>query len=152
MAWLGLAIGLFGAVVGDLIWTYYYLTEKAWPPFPGPADAAYAVLPICVVLATLLTTPGGSRVGLRLLLDGVIVSTSLFLAAWWVGLRDLYEASGLSALAFAAAIAYPLADVSMIAMLVIVLSRTPKGRRKAPAPMCSFSVGHSGCSSSAPPA
>lgn len=133
IAWLCLAVGLAGWVVGDLVWAYYYLTSHSVPPSPSLADAAYLLLPVCVVVSALLAPRRGSRASIRLLLEGVIVSTSLFLVAWPVGLRSLYEASGLSAYAFAISVAYPLADLVMIVMIAVVLAKTPKGRRLSPA-------------------
>ena len=131
-AWSCLAVGFAGSVAGNLFWAYYQMTERTRPPFPSPADAAYLLLPICVCVAAVFAPPGRSRSGTRLLLDGGVVAASLFLVAWSVGLRDVYENSGVSGVSFAMSVAYPVADLAMITMLAVVLTKAPKGHRLSP--------------------
>ena len=128
--WWFLAPGLAGWLLGDVIWAYYDVTAQTRPPFPSIADGAYLCLPVFACVAALFA-PGG-RAGVRLLLDGIIVATSLFMVAWSLGLRDAYEAQNVTFLEFVTSTAYPFADLAMITMVAVVLAKAPAGRRRAP--------------------
>jgi diguanylate cyclase (GGDEF)-like protein len=129
IAWSCLAVGFAGCVVGDLFWAYFEITAQTRPPFPTPADAAYLLLPLCVCAAAVFGPTNSSRRGFRLLLDGVIVAASLFVVAWSVGLRVVYESGNVSGVSFAVSVAYPLAALAMVTVLALVLCKTPKGKR-----------------------
>jgi diguanylate cyclase len=98
-----MAVGFSGWVSGDVSWAYYALTGQQ-PPFPSIADYTYLLLPLSVCVAAVLA-PGRARSGIRLVLEGVIVSASLFLVAWSIGLHGIYATSGLSGLPFAMSVA-----------------------------------------------
>jgi hypothetical protein len=103
IGWLCMAVGFSGWVIGDVSWAYYALTGQQ-PPFPSIADYTYLLLPLSVCAAAVLA-PGRARSGIGLVLEGVIVSASLFLVAWSIGLHGIYAASGLSGLPFAMSVA-----------------------------------------------
>ncbi|MET0702995.1 MAG: EAL domain-containing protein [Mycobacterium sp.] len=129
--WSALAVGLVGYAVGDGIWAYHELWrgyESA--PFPSVGDAGYLLYPIGACLA-LLMFPTGNRdqSQARLALDGVIVAGSFFVISWVSGLRELVESGSESAFAHAVSLAYPLADVVLITVALLVLTRARAGRR-----------------------
>jgi diguanylate cyclase (GGDEF)-like protein len=130
-AWSALTVGLVGYAVGDGIWAYYELWRGyETAPFPSIGDAGYLLYPIGVCLA-LLTFPTGisGQAQARLALDGAIVAGSFFVISWVCGLRELFETGDESALAYAVSLAYPLADVVMITVALLVLTRARAGRR-----------------------
>jgi diguanylate cyclase (GGDEF)-like protein len=129
-SWLCLAPGLAGWLIGDLTWTYFDVTVGTRPPFPSLADGAYFLLPVFACVAAMFS-PGG-RAGVRLMLDGVIVATSLFAVAWSLGLHAVYDAADVTAAGFVVSFTYPFADFAMITMMAVVLARSPAGRRRAP--------------------
>ena len=85
-AWC-LAVGFSGWVIGDVSLVCYAVAGQG-PPFPSIVDYTYLLLPLSVCAAAVFG-PGRRRSGIRLLLEGVIVSASLFLVAWSIGLRRL---------------------------------------------------------------
>ncbi|HEY6647225.1 MAG TPA: bifunctional diguanylate cyclase/phosphodiesterase [Mycobacterium sp.] len=114
--WLAMMAGLLAWAVGELTWGYYEVWlgyEQA--PFPSWADAGYLLFPVGAGAAVLLlseTDRGQSRK--RLLLDGVVVATSVFLVSWVTVLDNVFRAGGETRLAFAVSLAYPLADIAII--------------------------------------
>ena len=127
-----LMIGLAGWVFGDAIWAYYRLGRHQDLPFPSPADAGYLLLPVGVCLALVLSSVG--RTGqprFRLVLDGLLVAGSLFLVSWVLVLRGLFDTGGASHFAFAVTLAYPLSDLVVGTVGVIVLTRARTGQRPA---------------------
>ena len=127
IGWLCVAIGFSGWVIGDMSLAYYAVAGQE-PPFPSIVDYTYLLLPLSVCVAAVFA-PGRGRFGIRLLLEGVIVSASLFLLAWSIGLRRLYEASGLSGPPFAMSVVYLVVNLALITMLSVLLYRAPKGQR-----------------------
>jgi diguanylate cyclase (GGDEF)-like protein len=130
-AWSAFAVGLVGYAFGDGIWAYYELWrgyESA--PFPSVGDAGYLLYPVGACLALLMFSAGNSgQSQVRLILDGAIVAGSFFVISWVSGLRELFETGTDSPLAHAVSLAYPLTDVVMTTVAVIVLTRSRAGQR-----------------------
>ena len=74
VGWLCMAVGFSGWVIGDVSFAYYAVAGKE-PPFPSIVDYTYLLLPLSVCVAAVFG-PGRRRSGIRLLLEGVIVSAS----------------------------------------------------------------------------
>jgi diguanylate cyclase (GGDEF)-like protein len=123
--WLALGAGLACWSAGEVIWCYYELWQGLpQAPFPSPADAGYLMFPLGAVLALVFFPAGrADQSRFRLAMDGVIVSGSLFAVSWVSVLRSVYEAGASSDLALSVALAYPLADVILMTMAVMVLAR-----------------------------
>ncbi len=122
-AWIALGVGLVGWALGDLLWMYYELRLHT-EPFPSPADAAYLVFPVGFCLALLLFPHGHSgQSRVRLFLDGMIVTGSLFVVAWVVVLEKVYVAGAENRLTLALALAYPISDLVVLTVAVLVLTR-----------------------------
>jgi hypothetical protein len=79
--WLAMGAGLGAWSLGEVVWCYYELL-KGLPqaPFPSPADADHLIFPVGAAMA-LIGFPGGrvEQSRPRLVLDGMIVSGSLFI-------------------------------------------------------------------------
>jgi diguanylate cyclase (GGDEF)-like protein len=114
--WQAMTAGLLGWAIGETIWSYYELVlryEQA--PYPSVADAFYLLYPVGAGVAVVLLSTGKSgRSRIRLILDGLIVATSLFLIAWVTVIEGVFHAGGDSNLALAVSLAYPVADVVII--------------------------------------
>ena len=121
-AWALLAGGLFGWVVGDLIWAYQSIVVGSPLASPSVADVAYLLLPLGVVAAALGTAGARHLTGIRALLDATVITASLFLISWVLVLRDLFATSDQSRAALAVAVAYPVADVLVVAVCVLVMT------------------------------
>ncbi len=128
-AWLSMTIGLVGWTIGEVIWMYYDLRLREIPS-PSPADAAYLVLPVGACVAMLLfPAQHNAQSRGRLVLDGIIVAGSVFLASWVTILRPLFESGGSSRIGFAVTLAYPLSDIVILTVAAVVLVREAGDRR-----------------------
>jgi len=129
-AWLCLAIGLVGWFVGDLIWAYYELWQGQYSPFPSLADAGYLLFPVGACLAFLFFPIGHTgQSEIRVVLDGLMVAGSLFLVLWVSVLRHVLDMAGASRLAVGLSLVYPVTDLVMITVAVLVLARARTGQR-----------------------
>ncbi|MEU0498156.1 bifunctional diguanylate cyclase/phosphodiesterase [Mycobacterium sp. NPDC006124] len=134
IAWISLAVGCAGWTLGTLYWTYYGVIEGVTPHYGTVADFGFLLLPVGAWLAAAFVPSNrDGRVGLRLLLDGVIGGTSLFMVVWTLVLSDLLTSGDVTGPALALSIAYPVADTAAITMAVLLLARAPAGRRLVPA-------------------
>ncbi len=75
--------------------------------------------------------PGGrvAQSRFRLVLDGAIVAGSLFAVSWVSVLDSVYRAAATSHFALTVALAYPLADLVLVTMTVLVLARARTAQR-----------------------
>jgi hypothetical protein len=123
--WTFFAASSFAWGVGEAIWCYYALLKNTPVPFPSLADAGFlAAVPLAV--AALLLVPGGPRSGadrLQGVLDGCIIATSLLFASWVTVLGPLYRShqGGLSKQIIS--LAYPMSDVIMVSLVIILIAR-----------------------------
>src|SRR5215212_59856 len=117
-AWslIGLGVVLWG--VGDTIWTFFYV-DDASPPYPCISDAFWLALypPVYAGFLLLLRSRAG---GLRrsLWLDGVIGSLAVAALGTAFLFQAVLSATDGSKAAVATNLAYPLADLMMIALVV----------------------------------
>lgn len=130
-AWSALMVGLVGWVVGDAIWTYYEVIRgMEVAPFPSLADAGYLLFPVAACTALVMFPVGyAGQSQVRALFDGVIVAGSLFVLSWTAGLDEVFAAGAESGFGFAVSIAYPLTDLVMLTIAVLVLVRARVGQR-----------------------
>ncbi|GAA3808886.1 putative bifunctional diguanylate cyclase/phosphodiesterase [Cellulomonas soli] len=119
-AWYLLAAGLLLFVVGDFLYSVY-LDLLHVEPYPSPADWAYlAAYPL--LIAGLLVLIRARRVGrdLASLVDALIVAVAVGLVAWVFVAGAYAEATGTGQRLLA--LAYPAADVVIVATLVRLAS------------------------------
>lgn len=130
-AWLALTVGLVGWFFGDVIWGYYDLVLVSdGAPFPSVADAGYLLFPVAACLALILLPIGGiGQSQTRLLLDGLIVAASLFVIFWACGLDKVFTDHGAGRLAFTVSLAYPVSDLVLLTVALMVLTRADTGQR-----------------------
>src|SRR5579859_513980 len=130
---LRLAWGLIGAsplitfCVGAGALGYYQLTTGKPVPFPSPADALYLVGE-AVLIAGLLnfpSSPTGASSRSRVTIDGLVIAISLLYVGWALGLGTLYTNAHIPFLTGAVGLAYPVADMVMVTVLLLVLRRAP---------------------------
>jgi diguanylate cyclase (GGDEF)-like protein len=129
-AWLSIGVGLGGWAAGSLVWGYLELATDV-PPFPSLADVGFLMFPVgaCIGLAAYpVGHVGHSRT--RLVLDGLIVAAALFQISWVLVLRDAYEADGGDRFAFGLSLAYPVGDLIVITVAVLVQTRARAGQRR----------------------
>ena len=121
-AWIliGAAVVFWG--VGNTIWTFAYVGLEA-PPYPSLADAFWLAVypPVYVGLLLLLRSRAGG-VRRSVWLDGVIASLAVAAVGTAVVFQAVLEATSGSKAAIATNLAYPLADLTTIALVVWVLA------------------------------
>ena len=121
MTWLWLAGGQLLFVVGDLL---FDLHERVWETdaFPSAADGFYLTgyLPLAIGLLLLIRarTPGRDRASL---IDATIIATGLGLLSWVFLMKPAATDSTLTVLGRVISIAYPAADVLLLALVARLL-------------------------------
>src|SRR5215216_2625528 len=120
-----LGLGILCWVFGQAIFTFYEWVLGQPPPLPSIADVGYlSVYPFLLLGILLLPArpvPVASRT--RLALDGLMIMTAAVTFSWYFILGPIMQQGTETTLAKAVATAYPLADIVLIACLVILASR-----------------------------
>ncbi|EOD58462.1 diguanylate cyclase/phosphodiesterase [Amycolatopsis vancoresmycina DSM 44592] len=139
------ATGMAGWSLGQCAWSWYQLVDGRGLPSPSLADVGYLSFPVFAlaalfVLARARVRPDRERwqpaqwtahFGVAVVLDGLVVTGSLFILTWTAALGQLVRATGPAALTWAVAIAYPLSDlvIVVVAVLLVVFDRVDRPYR-----------------------
>ena len=120
-----LGLGIISWVFGQTLFTYYEWVLQKPPPLPSLADVGYlSVYPFLLLGILLLPArpvPVASRT--RIALDGLMIMTAAVTFSWYFVLGPVMRQGTETTLAKAVSTAYPLADIVLIACLVILASR-----------------------------
>src|SRR5215213_1642416 len=120
-----LGLGIVSWVLGQAIFTYYEWVLRQPPPLPSVADIGYlSVYPFFLLGILLLPArpvPVASRT--RIALDGLMIMTAAVTFSWYFVLGPVMQQGTETTLAKVVSTAYPLADIVLIACLVILASR-----------------------------
>ncbi|MGE2836742.1 putative bifunctional diguanylate cyclase/phosphodiesterase [Mycobacterium sp. SMC-4] len=129
-AWSAMTCGTLAWGLASLSWAYIHLTTGSHPVFSW-ADAGYLAFLVgaggCLVFM-LSTAPQTTQV--RLLLDGVIVGAALFGLAWVTVLQTVHDVRSGDPAVLAMALSYPIVDIALITVAVLMLVRAPAGGRR----------------------
>lgn len=123
-----------GAVAAWLVaavLAFYYTVVRGMEvaPFPSVVDVVDLLYPLAACVALLLFPVSNLRFRARVLFDGVIVAIALFEVIWQLSLNEVYRAGPHSPWRFAIMVAYPVTDVLVAAVAVIVLTRVGGAQR-----------------------
>src|SRR5215204_1882338 len=120
-----LGIGILSFAFGQIVFTYYEWVLQQPPPLPSLADVGFQIQYPFLLLGILLLParpiPAASRA--RIALDGLIIMTALVTLSWYFVLGPLVQQEGQTTLAKVVAVAQPLADIVLVACLLILASR-----------------------------
>jgi len=131
LTWALLAASSFAWGAGEVVWCYYALVRNVPVPFPSLADVGFlAAVPFA--FAGLLVYPMGRRrrgAHVQEVLDGCIIATSLLFASWATVLGPLYRSHQGGALKQVISLSYPMSDVVMVSLVVILIARAERTGR-----------------------
>ena len=130
LAWALLGASALVWTAGEAAWCYFELLLKQQVPFPSAADAGFlAAVPFAV--AGVAFFPGRHRAASRLasLLDGAIIAGALLLISWATVLGTVYLAGSDSTLSMLLGLAYPISDIVIAVMALMLLGRTAGAAR-----------------------
>ncbi|GAA3283824.1 hypothetical protein GCM10017707_34990 [Paenarthrobacter aurescens] len=116
---------------GQIVWTINGISLDHQYPFPSFADIGFVwyALPTSIGLVLLLKGQGRRIPLRRTILDAGVVASSTFFIVWSSVLGPLAEATDQDAFAHATQMAYPIADVFMVSVVIILTMRAARGRR-----------------------
>jgi diguanylate cyclase (GGDEF)-like protein len=134
-----MGFGMVGWSVGQAFWSYYQIFSDTALPSPSWADVGYLMMPIGALPALLALAveprpapPGalharGTQASVVFFLDGLIIVGSLFILTWTTALGAVVDTGAPDRSAFGVAIAYPITDVVLVAIVVLfaVTRRVP---------------------------
>lgn len=128
-AWTWLAGACLSWAVGQAIWSVYELALRDETPFPSVADVGFLGFPVGAVVALALFPAGASRHDRRRMsLDGLMVASAIAVISWATALGAVVDAGGDSILATAVSVAYPLTDIALLVLCILVLARSTTHR------------------------
>jgi PAS domain S-box-containing protein len=120
-----LGLGILSWALGQMVFTYYEWVLGLPPPLPSIADVGYlSVYPFLLLGILLLPArpiPVASRT--RIALDGLMTMTAAVTFSWYFILGPVMQQGSETTLSKAVSSAYPLADIVLIACLIILASR-----------------------------
>ncbi len=125
VTWALFAVSSFAWGAGELVWCYYALIKNIPVPFPSLADVGFLTA-VPLAFTGLLLYPTGQRrpvARVQGVLDGCIIATSLLFASWATVLGPLYRSHQGGVLKQAISLAYPMSDVIMVSLVIIMIAR-----------------------------
>ncbi|MGY1651035.1 diguanylate cyclase domain-containing protein [Geodermatophilus sp. SYSU D01119] len=128
-AWWLLAAACGSWSAGQAYWTV--LSARGGSPFPSLADVGFLGFAVCSVLALVVHPAGGGRTGRwQRCLDAVMTTGAVGLVSWQTALGAvLREDTGHDVAARLLLAAYPVADVALVVLAVLLVTRTAGDRR-----------------------
>ena len=129
-SWALMSAGTGAWALGQALWSYYELLDNRQTPFPSLADAGFLAFPAFAVVGVWKWPSVALRgaAGWRSLLDGLLVAGSLFIVTWVTALGAAVHGGG-SALAWIVSVGYPVSDLILITLTVIVVAHAPPASR-----------------------
>ena len=122
MGWYLMAAGNAAWVLGDAIYAWF-AHGLLVSPFPSIADVAYlAAYPMLAGGLLLLVRSRGSESGLAAVLDSAIMTAGVALVSWVFLIEPSWAAGGAPILDRVVAVAYPIGDVLLFAVLMRVVT------------------------------
>ncbi len=121
-----LGLGILNYAIGQVAFTWYVWVQDRPPPMPSYATIGFLGQYPFLLLGILLLLPvrgsaGASR--MRVALDGLMIMTAVVAFSWYFVLGPIFRQGTETLLAKVMATSYPLADIVLIASLLILALR-----------------------------
>src|SRR5438128_190886 len=131
VAWSLVGVSALSWATGESVWSYYQLRLGQPVPFPSVADAGFLGAVPFAVLGVLLFPAAPAQAASRLgaLLDGLIIAGSLLVVSWATVLGTVYRGGSGSLLSQAIGLAYPIGDVIIATIALLLVRRAPRDGR-----------------------
>jgi two-component system, cell cycle response regulator len=129
-AWLAIAAALFSWGLAEVYWTAF-IADNPSAPYPSPADVAYlAYYPLAAVGLVLLVRARAHELDWRLWMDGLIAALGTAALGAAFVFEFVADRTTGTPLQVATTLAYPLGDITMLALVVgiVALTRWRPGR------------------------
>jgi diguanylate cyclase (GGDEF)-like protein len=126
-AWLWLSAGTGSWAVGQVVWSFYEVVLGQAVPFPSVADIGFLAFPLVGGVGLLLCAGAQGHQALargRDLMGGAIIAVSLAVLSWVTVMAPIVEASGGFDFSLVLSLAYPLGDVVLGTLVLIILFRS----------------------------
>lgn len=130
-AWRFLAVSALVYATGMSMWTYYGITLDYQYPFPSPADLGFLgyAIPAAIGLFLFPRTPSPLVARLRVVLDALVIASSILFVSWVSVLGPLHQAGITHSLSQITGLAYPVVDVVMASLVLSLGMRSLPGDR-----------------------
>lgn len=130
-AWLFMAASALVYATGMSIWTYYGLTLNHQYPFPSVADLGFLgyAIPAAIGLFLFPRDPAPLVARLRVVLDALVIASSMLFISWVSVLGPLHQAEMAHSLSQITGLAYPVVDVLMASLVLSLGMRSLPGDR-----------------------
>jgi diguanylate cyclase (GGDEF)-like protein/PAS domain S-box-containing protein len=131
--WALLGAGCLSWGMGAVIFGWIQVVERANVPFPSYADAGYlGEVPLAIVgIVYLTSTPLRRTTRTRTVLDGLIIAGSLLFVSWATALGTAYSTASGPLAEKAVGLAYPVSDILMGSLILLLLPRAPRLARRS---------------------
>jgi hypothetical protein len=128
LGWLALGLSASAWGLGQGASAYYQVVLDKPLPFPSAADIGFlGAVPFAVIALLLFAkAPQGSISRVRTVLDGLAITGSVLFVGWIVVLGPMYHASSARDLAANVGFAYPLGDVVVASIALLVLANAAR--------------------------
>lgn len=127
--WVALVTALVGWAVGQVLWSVYDLRpELEHAAHPALADGVLMLYPIGAIVALMLLSKPVPLIPWRLVLDGLIIATSLFIVSWVMVLRKLIHEGASSG---PATIIHIFTDIVVMTTAIMAFSRARADNRQS---------------------
>jgi len=125
VAWGWFAGACLFSTMGQAVSPWYELVLHTAAPFPGLADVGYLGFPLGAVIALAVFPSNLSHADRRrMTLDALTTASAIGLVSWATALGAVVHAGGASLFATSVSVAYPLSDMVLLVVCVMVLSRS----------------------------
>jgi diguanylate cyclase (GGDEF)-like protein/PAS domain S-box-containing protein len=127
--WMGGSCLLWAA--GGAVWAFDGVTRDHDYPFPSLADVGFLgyAVPAAIGLVGLRSPALPGRFRLAGTLDAAVIAAAVLFVSWATVLGDLYAAPVDSRLERVVGLAYPVVDVAMVSLVLVLGMRRPAGCR-----------------------